>query len=133
MRSLNHCLNTFIFVERPVHNRTMSDSNFIDYLERVTGRTSRRGIAEKSGIPPSTFVGTMRKVEDGLVKMPMEHIVAICRAFGTPLLPALIAAGYITQEEADDIVSGSDLDLYQLTNDQLGRETLRRLTAGNSG
>lgn len=105
----------------------------MDYLERVTGRTSRRCIAEKAGIPPSTFVGTMRKVEDGVKQMPMENIVEICRAFGTPLLPALVAAGYITQDEADDIVSGSDVDLYQLTNEQLGRETLRRLTVGNPG
>lgn len=110
----------------------MNKEDFVQHLAEITGGMSRRRIAEKSGIGRSTLVAQLAKLEDQGRRVPMETIVAICRAFNAPFLPAIVAAGYLTQEEADLIASGKSVTLSEVSDKELAAETLRRLTAGKA-
>lgn len=57
----------------------------------------------------------------------MQTVVAICRHYQLPMLPAFVAAGYITTGEARAI---SSFDIHALTDRELAEEILRR-ASGN--
>lgn len=76
-------------------------------------------MALAAGMHPSTLVRQL----DGEVKV--GTVVAICRAYGAPILPALVAAGFITRDEANSATV--EVALVEATDRQLAEEILRRV------
>lgn len=91
-----------------------------DYLLRMTGEPSVRSLALETGIEPSTLA---RQLGSGDAKV--QTVVAICRHFNLQMLPAFVAAGYITEDEAQTITS---FNIHSLTDRELAEEILRRAT-----
>ena len=93
-----------------------------DHLLRVTGEPSVRSLALEAGIEPSTLA---RQLGGGEAKV--QTVVAICRHYNLQMLPAFVAAGYITCDEAAQI---SSFNIRSLTDRELAEEILRR-ASGN--
>lgn len=68
-----------------------------DYVRRIAGSLTQVQIAEKAGVA-QTNVGRWLRGEPGLPRA--ESVIAFARAFGEKPVEALIAAGYLTHEEA---------------------------------
>jgi hypothetical protein len=85
----------------------------------LAGTTSLRSVALAAGMHPSTLIRQL----SGEVKV--GTVVAICRAYGAPILPALVAAGFITADEAN--TATVDVALLEATDRQLAEEILRRV------
>jgi transcriptional regulator with XRE-family HTH domain len=68
-----------------------------EYVRRVSGGLTQVEIAVKTGIAQSN-VGRWLRGEPGAPKA--ESAVALARAFNQPPIEALVAAGYLTAEEA---------------------------------
>lgn len=96
------------------------------YLDGITGGMNPREIAKATGVPYSNIyrLTTTSKTLD------VKVIVEICRAFNAPLLPAFVAAGFITEDEARQAVGAKGLDLA--TDDELAQEAVRRMGQGRS-
>ncbi|WP_104333782.1 hypothetical protein [Rathayibacter sp. AY2B5] len=90
-----------------------------EHIEQISGTKSLRSVALAAGITPSTLVRQL----DG--EMKAATVVAICRAYGAPILPAFVAAGYISPDEAR--ASISEAALRSATDRQLAEEILRRV------
>lgn len=109
-----------------VHQGDASGKDFRAFLMEATGGDSARAWARVAGVEPSTL---MRQMARGEIKA--QTLVAICRGYGIPLLRAFVAAGYITQDEADSVgVRGS---LADATDRQLVEEMLRRVERREAG
>ena len=90
-----------------------------EHIEQLTGTKSLRSVALAAGMHPSTLVRQL----DGEVKV--GTVVAICRAYGAPILPAFVAAGYITRDEAEK--TSTEAALRDASDRQLAEEILRRV------
>ena len=75
----------------------MTVNEWAQYVRDVAGNLNQIEIAEKTGIAQSN-VGRWLRGEPGAPKA--ESVVALARAFNQPPIEALLAAGYITDEEA---------------------------------
>jgi hypothetical protein len=98
-----------------------------EYFLRASGARSIRAVARAIDMDQST----LRRQLTGTNALPVETVVAICRAFRIPLADAFVAAGYITEEEAKTI--GSDRSLAAATDRELTAEMVRRLNRGEAG
>lgn len=94
------------------------------HIAHITHNASNRSIARAAGIEPTT----LNRQLDGDVKV--QTLVAICRAYRAPLLPAFLAAGYITTDEARAM--GSISALAEATDRELVEEMLRRVVTAES-
>ena len=92
--------------------------DFASYLLEKTGAPSLRAVAVRSGIEPSTLSRQLK------AEPKAGTVVAICRAYGLPVIEAFTAAGFITESEA--AAMGMDAGLRQATGVELARELLRR-------
>lgn len=102
-------------------------TNLADYFRRLTGQ-SVRAIAQETGIEPSTF----NRQLTGSTSVTVETVVAVCRAFDLDLADAFVAAGFITDSEANDL--GAQVGLSHFSDLELAEEIVRRLaTADASG
>lgn len=111
----------------------MKYNDFLQMLDEITEGESHRRVADKIGLAQSTFVAQLKKFAEGKRLVPMETLVAICRAYNSPILPAAVAAGHFTEEEAKRMASGVDVALSEISDEDLANETLRRLVSGKSG
>jgi transcriptional regulator with XRE-family HTH domain len=68
-----------------------------EYVRRIVGGLKQVQIAERTGLA-QTNVGRWLRGEPGMPKA--ESVVALARAFNQPPVEALVAAGYVTNEEA---------------------------------
>lgn len=94
-----------------------------DVLVAATGARSMRAIARAIGMEPSTLTRQTKN-------LPVQTVVAICRAYGLPVVPMFVKVGYITVEEA---ASGMlEQALANATDTELMAETLRRVQAGKA-
>lgn len=92
-------------------------------LKAATGARSMRAIATRIGMEPSTL---NRQLRD----LPVRTLVAICRAYGIPVVPMFVKVGYITAEEAS---SGMlEQALANASDAELMAETLKRVQAGKA-
>ncbi|MGO7983390.1 hypothetical protein ACC691_36680, partial [Rhizobium johnstonii] len=97
----------------------------IDHLNAVTGNASSRAMGERIGMVHTT----LRKQLIG-DDTPASTVVALCRAYGVPLAPAFIAAGFITEQEARAF--SGPMNLSTITDLELSKEMLRRVVAGTA-
>ena len=70
------------------------------YVERVGGGVAQKELAARSGIEATAFT----RWKQGQNRPRAEQVVQFARAYGKAPLEALIAAGYITAEEAYEVV-----------------------------
>jgi transcriptional regulator with XRE-family HTH domain len=76
-------------------------SGWWDYVVRVSGTSVQKSIATKSGIGETAF----SRWKQGK-NLPPEALTVInfARSYGRPPVEALVAAGYLTSEEAADVI-----------------------------
>lgn len=87
------------------------------WLEELVNPDSLRTAATKADIP----VSTLSRQQD---KLPVEMVIALCRAYGRSPVQGLIETGYINDYE----VQGPDvaIALEKATNQQLLDEIMKR-------
>lgn len=103
-----------------MHHCRGVNNYLLEHLLRLSGASSIRALALDIGMEPST----LNRQLAGEVKV--QTIVAICRRYDAPLLPAFVAAGFITEAEA--IAMGSTAALSTATDKELAQEILDRVT-----
>ncbi|WP_427017891.1 hypothetical protein ACQCSX_04550 [Pseudarthrobacter sp. P1] len=90
-------------------------------MDAITHGHSNRAVAQAADIAPNT----LNRQLSGESDLKVQTVVDICRAYRAPILPALVAAGFITTAElATEIGPGA---LRDATDNQLTQEVLRRL------
>lgn len=94
----------------------------IKWMQSIVGDDSLNVIASRADLVASTLY---RNVEKG--RLPPEVVVAVARAYRQPVLPGLVAAGLITQDEADLKALAAVEALQSATDDELASEIMRRL------
>lgn len=95
--------------------------NLSDYFQRATGARSVRAIALAAGLEPST----LNRQLTGSTSLAVETVVTICRAFNLDLADAFVAAGYITEDEANRL--GARVALSAFSDLELAREIVVRI------
>ncbi|MFH6687434.1 helix-turn-helix transcriptional regulator [Cellulosimicrobium funkei] len=95
------------------------------FFDRISRGASRRAIADAAGLDPSTLT---RQLSRG--RVPVQTVVAVCRAYGADLVEGFLAAGYVSEPEAERMSSGGSLE--SATDEQLVGEILRRLQNGSA-
>lgn len=97
------------------------------YITRHAGeRLTQKQVAEVSGVDQSTI---SRWKREGASRP--ENIIKFARAFRRPPVEALIAAGYLTEDEAADVVTIRPV-VADLTDDALLDEVRRRMSGGKN-
>ena len=66
------------------------------YVRRIAGGLTQAQIADKTGAAPSN-VGRWLRGERGIPTA--TNVIAFARAFGQPIMEAMVAAGYFTPDE----------------------------------
>jgi hypothetical protein len=107
-----------------MHQCVNVNEAFMEHLKSVTNGASDRSIAMAIGMVPSTLARQLSG------ELKVQTVVAICRHFGAPFLPAFVAAGFITPDEASAMRSVPSLP--DVSAEDLMREVLRRVQAGGT-
>lgn len=75
-----------------------SDAGWAEYVRRRMAGLPRETVAKAAGVSPSHLGRWM----DGAGGLPRaENVIAFARAINVPPKEALVAAGYLTRDEAD--------------------------------
>lgn len=96
-----------------------------DWYIEVTGKDSVHAVAEKSGVPYTTFYKQVRKT------ITPASAVRIARAYGRPPTEPLVVMGLLTQEDVDALASSGSLS--KAGDAELVRELARRLGVDDGG
>jgi hypothetical protein len=107
-----------------MHQGGSVNETFKTLLATLTHDASTRSIALRSGIEPST----LKRQLDGEIKV--QTVVAICRAYSGALLPAFMAAGFITYDEARSMAGIASLMVA--SDRELVEEMLQRVIDAES-
>lgn len=102
----------------------MTVDQWARYVRDVAGNLNQLEIAAKTGIAQSN-VGRWLRGEPGTPKA--DSVVALARAFDQPPVEALVAAGYITEEEAGAKARRTRTPLNDYTDVELVDELRRRV------
>lgn len=99
------------------------------YLDNLTGHPKDNQIAAAAQLAPSTI----SRWRSGQAPHP-SHAVAVARAFGGHPLGALVAAGYLTNDDLDAIFDGKAIaqlmSIDEFDTAFLAAEVARRLNQG---
>ena len=99
-----------------------------DYVRAITAGDNGKTVAEKTGHSPSA----VSRWKSGALVPDPRQVVTIARAYSRSPLEALIAAGYLTEDEAGiRVEQPRDLALRDFSALDLAREMVRR--AGQPG
>lgn len=96
------------------------------YFLRATGQRSLRAIALPAGMDPSTLGRQLT----GKSALSVETVVALCRTHHLDMADAFVAAGFITEEEAQRL--GAHVSLTAFADLELAREIVRRIEEGEA-
>ena len=99
--------------------------DWTSYVRRVASGLGQLEIAAKTGLA-QTNIGRWLRSEPVIPKA--ESVVAFARAFNEPPIEALVAAGYITAEEAGAKARKSKTPLREYSEVELLEEMLSRKT-----
>lgn len=94
------------------------------YVEQMAGDDSQAEIARKIGVNKTT----VWRWKDPDVSVDPAVAIRFARTYRRPVTEALIAAGLITQQEADLREIRIELDVSTLSNEELAAEFVRRLS-----
>jgi len=114
-------------VKNPATIGDMSDNTFGAFIDATKGGDIDITIAEKTGVTPAT-VGRWRK---GTAAPRPSQAVAYARAYKLSPFSALIAAGFLTEEEIGLPVTIPNSTLEDFSLGELAMEILRRTQASN--
>jgi transcriptional regulator with XRE-family HTH domain len=93
-----------------------------EYVRRVTRGHTQAQIAKKSGVAESN-IGRWIRGEHGQPKP--DNVLALAKAFGQPVVEALVAAGYLSADEVNvertPLSAYTDIELL----DELRRRTVK--------
>lgn len=103
----------------------MALEQWSQYVRRITGKSTQMDIAAKTGIA-QTNIGRWLRGAPGAPKV--ESVVALARAFNQPPVEALVAAGYLTAQEAGMKARNIRPSLRDFTEAELLDELRRRIT-----
>ena len=92
-----------------------------EWFEKNIDGFTYNGAATKAGLNMSTV--RRHLISDEPSGQAIETIIQICRAYGLNPLPALVAAGALTAEEAD---SSTPVVIQDIPETQLLSELMRR-------
>lgn len=93
------------------------------YVERVGKGAAQKDIAERSGID----AGALSRWKTGQTPRPSAELaIQFARAYGRPPTEALVAAGFITEDEAAQAIE-VHRGLEDVSNDDLMTEVKSRL------
>ena len=101
----------------------MAVDSWSAYVRRLSGTMNQTEVAEKVGMAQSN-VGRWLRGERAVPRA--ESVIAFARAFNQPPVEALIAAGYLTPDEA---ASTARTPLSQYSRDELFDELRNRFPA----
>lgn len=111
-----------------VYSRANAPSTpIIEHVLAIAGARSIRSVAVDTGLGPTTLDRQLR----GESPLRVETVNAICRHYGAPFLPAAVAAGWLSVEEAAR--EGADASIANATDRQLLEEVKRRVEASPHG
>lgn len=98
----------------------MAVESWSQYVSRVAGTYTQIQIAKKSGLSQAS-VGAWLRGEPGVPRA--ESVITFARAFNQSPIAALVAAGYLTDEEAGTV---GRTPLSQYSRDELFDELSNR-------
>ena len=98
--------------------------DWCEYVRRIAGGLNQLEIAAKTGLA-QTNIGRWMRGEHVVPKA--ESVVAFARAFGEPPVEALVAAGYITAEEAGAKARRQRTPLSEYSEEELVDDLRRRV------
>lgn len=93
------------------------------YIRRITAGASQVEIAAATGVSAATVSRWL----SGAQGVDAQQVVNVARAYGQPVLGALIEAGFVTPDEAGEVPAATPA-LDQLSDDELLAELRARLT-----
>jgi transcriptional regulator with XRE-family HTH domain len=105
------------------HARPVTET-FAAFLRPFLLGDSANEIARKLGMQQTTW---SRQLQGN---MPIGTVVRLCRVYSIPMLDAFVAAGFITDTEAE--VMGRSRGLRQATERELLAEMMRRVENGTA-
>jgi len=103
---------------------SMSMKEWSAFVRRVSGGKNQLEIAAKTGLA-QTNIGRWLRGESVLPKA--QSVVAFARAYGQSPIEALVAAGFITAEEAGVKVRKTRPNLSEYTEEELLEDLRRRV------
>lgn len=118
-----------IATEKPRYNKRdlpaplCEDATFWDYVAWVAEGQSQVEIASKVGVDKAT----VWRWKDRRAKTDGATAIAFARAYGRPVLEALVAAGLITQAESEVRVVHVPVDPSTMSPDELQAELVRHV------
>lgn len=93
------------------------------YVRRITSGLTQAQIAERTGIAQTNISRWLRG--DPLLPKA-ENVITFARAFGHPPLEALIAAGYLTEEDGAPVL-GQQPSVSMFSTEELFAELQSRI------
>ena len=101
----------------------VNNSAFAEYLRAISGDDTGRQIAQKTGNSESAI----SRWKAGTHVPDPKQAVNVARAYGKNPIEALIAAGYLTHDEASlPVTRPAALQLQDFSDLELAREMVRR-------
>ncbi|PPF56053.1 hypothetical protein C5B94_03800 [Clavibacter michiganensis] len=97
---------------------------FESFLRAYLLGDSANEVARKLGMQQTTWSRQLKG------NMPISTVVQLCRVYSIPMLDAFVAAGYITDTEAE--VIGRSRGLRNASERELLAEMMRRVEAGTA-
>lgn len=77
----------------------MSES-WWDYVQRITGRAQQNEIADATGVEQSSI----SRWKLGKTRPKADAVVAVARAYNRAPVEALVAAGYLKEDEVSGVI-----------------------------
>ncbi|AEK07864.1 transcriptional repressor [Mycobacterium phage Yoshi] len=100
----------------------MNEPTWWTYLKTVADTEDGRTIAEAAGVSPPQ----VSRWKTGANRPDADKLVRFARHFRNPPVAALVAAGYLTSDEAAEIIE-INRDVESLTDEELIAELQRRM------
>jgi hypothetical protein len=94
-----------------------------EYVQRISGETQQKAIA---AAVDSLDNSTVHRWSKG-VRPSADHAAAVARAYGDSPVAALIVAGYLKEDEVNEVVKLVERSLSERKSDELLDEIGRRL------
>lgn len=123
-RDLRNCTYAIDSADRSTASGRPLVETWDEYVTRVTAGAQQKEVADAAGIDQSSI----SRWKQGKYKGTPDaaKVVALARALKRPPVEALVAAGYITDDEAHETIEVRP-SAAALTDDDLARELLSRL------
>lgn len=87
----------------PMNYHTIVRNQWWEYITQVSGAATQKDVATKTGLDQTAF----SRWKTGRTRPSAEHVIQFARGMGRPPTEALVAAGFLTEEEGERAAAGS--------------------------